>query len=81
MRPGRTVCVTRLNISSVRIRIEQIQLAAAVSPNVVGLEVAVVLAEPKPLAFEEWNGFVQHREVAARLNIVCGGAGEPYPIV
>src|SRR2546425_839373 len=46
-----------------------------------GLEIGIVFAGLQHLAFEEWNGLVQHRDVAGRLDIVCGGVGEPYPIV
>ena len=46
-----------------------------------GLEVGIVLAGLQRLAFEKLNWLVQHRDVAGRLDIVCGGVGEPYPVV
>jgi hypothetical protein len=40
-----------------------------------------VLPNSQMLAFEKRNGLVQDRDVAGRLDIVCGSVGEPYPIV
>ncbi len=46
-----------------------------------GLEIGIVLAGLQRLAFEKRNRFVQDREVAGRLHIVCHGVSQPYPIV
>jgi hypothetical protein len=45
------------------------------------LEVGMVLVGAQRLAIEKRYGLVQDRAISGRLDIVCDGVSQPYPIV